>query len=75
MGWSGGTAVKQPGGAGEGADVKVLELVADPRPGRGLVGGARAGLDYAGQEQREPAEQDLGADAVFEAMSRFSGHP
>src|ERR687890_1391569 len=59
---------EQPGRAGEGAHVQALELVPGVGPGRSLIGGAGAGLDDPGQEQREPAENDVGADAVLEAV-------
>src|SRR5215471_7882305 len=51
------------GGAGEGDQVQPLKVGADGRPG--AVGG---GLGDADEQQREPAEQDVGADAVFEAV-------
>jgi hypothetical protein len=54
---------EQPGRSGERADVQALQLVAGPGPGRGGVGSARAGLDDPGEQQREPVEQDVGADA------------
>ena len=63
-----GGLAEHPGGAGEGAHVQALQLVAGPWPRRGGVGSARASLDDPGEEQREPAEQDVGADAVFEAV-------
>ena len=57
-----GGLAEHPGRAGEGAHVQALQLVAGAGPG-----GAGAGLDDPGQEQGEPAEQDVGADAVFES--------
>jgi hypothetical protein len=51
------------GGAGEGDELQALEFERDPAPG--LVGLA---LGDADQEQREPAEQDVRADAVLEAV-------
>jgi hypothetical protein len=59
------------GGAFEGADVQFLQVLADPVPG--VAGG---GLDDPDQEQREPAEDDVGADAVFEPVvdrAQFQG--
>src|SRR5271170_799341 len=48
------------GGAGEGPDVDAVELAAQVRPG------AAAGvLGDPGEEEGEPAEQDVGADALF----------
>jgi hypothetical protein len=51
---------EHPGRSGEGAHVQPLELVAGAGPGRGGVGSACAGLDDPGEQQREPAEQDVG---------------
>ena len=47
-------------GAGEGADVDAVEFAAQFRPG-----GAAGVLGDAGEEQGEPAEDDVGADALF----------
>jgi hypothetical protein len=58
-----GGLAEQPGRAGEGADVQALELVAGAGPG-----GVGAGFHDAGQQQCEPAEHDVGADAVFEPV-------
>ena len=44
------------------------------RPGRARSG-AGAGLDDPDQEQGEPAEQDVGADAVFEPVDRPGAGP
>ena len=51
------------GRAGERDEVQALQLERDPSPGL-------AGLAFgdADQQQGEPAEQDVGADAVFEAV-------
>src|SRR4051812_39792469 len=51
------------GGAGEDANVQILQVLANGGPGA-----AGAGLDDAHQQQGEPAEQDVGADAVFEPV-------
>ena len=51
------------GGAGEGADLDLAELVAQLGPGP--VAGV---LGDAGEEQGEPAEDDVGADAVLAAV-------
>src|SRR6266545_4341171 len=51
------------GGAGEGADVQLVELVADVVPGQTC-----GGLGDAEQEQGQPAQDDVGADALFEAV-------
>ena len=51
------------GGAGEGDEVQAAEFERDPPPGL-------AGLAFgdADQQQREPGEQDVRADAVLEAV-------
>src|SRR5215210_7156399 len=51
------------GGAGEGDEVEALELAAEVAPG--LVGLALADAD---EQQREPADQDVRADALLEAV-------
>jgi hypothetical protein len=51
---------KVPAGPGEGAHVQPLQLVA--HAGRGAAGG---GLDQADEQQRQPAQQHVGADAVL----------
>jgi hypothetical protein len=51
------------GGASEGSDVDAGELAAQFGPG--LAGGV---LGDPGQEEDEPAEDDVGADAVFSAV-------
>src|SRR5258705_525444 len=50
-------------GSGEGDDVEPVEVGADGDPG--VSGG---GLRDAHEQQREPAEQDVGADTVFESV-------
>jgi hypothetical protein len=50
-------------GSGEGDEVQALELERDPAPG--LAGLAFADAD---QQQREPADQHVCADAVLEAV-------
>jgi hypothetical protein len=58
-------ALMHPAGvAGELPDVQRLELLADPPPGqcRDL------GLGDADEQQRQPAQQHVGADAVFLAV-------
>ena len=58
-----GALLAGAGGAGERAEVQALKLVAHVAPGvAGLV------LDDPDQQQREPAEQDVRADAVFAAV-------
>lgn len=58
-----GALVKGAGGADEGADVDLAELAADLGPGP--AGGV---LGDAGQEEGEPAEGDVGADAILAAV-------
>ena len=58
-----GALAEGAGGAGEGAGVEPVEVAAHVVPG--LAGG---GLDDADEQQREPAQQDVGADAFFEAV-------
>jgi hypothetical protein len=50
-------------GAGEGADLDAVELAPELGPG-----GAAGVFGDAGQEQREPAQDDVGADALFLAV-------
>ncbi len=58
-----GALLAGAGGAGERAEVQALGLVADVAPGvAGFV------LDDADQQQRQPAEQDVRADAVLAAV-------
>ena len=52
-----------PGGAGEGDEVEAFELAAEVAPG--VAGLALAEAD---EQQREPADQDVRADAVLEAV-------
>ena len=47
-----GALAEGPGGAGEGADLDLLQLAADLGPG--LAGGV---LDDAGEQEGEPAQQ------------------
>src|SRR6266566_1690283 len=47
-------------GGGQRDEVHTVEFVADVAPG--VVGGV---LDHPEQQQREPAQLDVGADAVF----------
>jgi hypothetical protein len=58
-----GALAEGPGGAGEGDGVEPVEVAAHVVPG--LAGG---GLDDADEQQREPAQHDVGADALFEAV-------
>src|SRR5690242_18829095 len=58
-----GSLPEQPGGPGEGAGVEPVEVAADVVPG--VAGG---GLDDADEQQREPAQQHVCADAFFEAV-------
>ena len=51
------------GRAGEGAEGEQVELVGDLGPG-----GAGGGLSDADQQQGEPAQDDVGADALLLAM-------
>src|SRR5438876_610540 len=55
-----GALAEGPCGACEGADGDAVELAAQFRPGR-----AACVLGDAGQEEREPAEDDVGPDALF----------
>src|SRR5690348_16641172 len=50
-------------GAGKGADGDPVELAAQFRPGR-----AAGVLGDAGEEEGEPAQDDVGADALFLAV-------
>src|SRR3954468_5255133 len=59
----GGGGGEGAGGGGEGGGVERVEVVAHVVPG--LAGG---GLDDADEQQREPAQHDVGADALFEAV-------
>jgi len=54
-----GALAEGPGGAGEGADGDAVELAAELRPG-----GVAGVLGDAGQQQRQPAQDDVGADAL-----------
>jgi len=58
-----GALPKGAGGAGEGADVDPVELVAQVRPGvaAGVLGDPR-------EEKCQPAQDDVGADALFLAV-------
>ena len=68
LGGFGGLA-EGAGGAGEGAGLQALEFVAQAVPG--VAGG---GLGDADEQQGEPAQQDVGADAVFEpVVDRVAG--
>ncbi len=58
-----GDLLERAGGAGEGPGVEALELEAGLEPGR--VG---LGLDDADEEEGEPAEDAVGADAFFEPV-------
>ena len=58
-----GALAEDPGGAVEGADGDPVELAAQFRPG-----GAAGVLGDAGQEEGEPAEDDVGADALLFAV-------
>jgi hypothetical protein len=58
-----GALAEGTGGSFEYADVEFLQVVAEVVSG--LAGGD---LDDADEEQREPAEDDVGADAVFESV-------
>jgi hypothetical protein len=63
LGGGRGGLAEGAGGAGEGADVQLVELVADVVPGQ-----AGGGLGDADQQQGQPAQDDVGADALFEAV-------
>jgi hypothetical protein len=58
-----GALPEGPGWAGEGSHVDPVELAADLRPGV-----LASVLGDAGQEQRQPAQDDVGADALFLAV-------
>src|SRR3954454_12320219 len=58
-----GALAEHAGGAGEGAGVEPVE--AEPLWGRGRAVGGRGDAD---EQQREPAQPDVGADAFFEAV-------
>src|SRR5215472_18425023 len=59
----GGELLERPGGSGEGAGVEPVQLAADDRPGA-----ADGGLGDAGEQQGEPAEDDVGSDALLEPV-------
>src|ERR1700754_3270834 len=59
----GSDLLEHPGGAGEGAQVEAVELAAGLGPG-----GVGLGLDDADEQEGEPAEYDVGADAFFEPV-------
>src|SRR5712672_3388886 len=52
------------GRAGEGAHVQAVQVAADVVPG--VAGG---GLDDPDEQQRQPAQDDVGADAFFEPVA------
>src|SRR6266508_2083599 len=58
-----GALPEGPGRAGEGAELDPLQLAAKAWPG--VVAG---GLDGAGKQQRQPAQQHVGADALLLAV-------
>jgi hypothetical protein len=58
-----GALAEGAGRAGEGAQVQALEFFAQRRPGR-----SGAGFGDADEQQREPAQQDVGADARLGAV-------
>src|SRR6266545_1962248 len=58
-----GALAEGPGGAGEGAELDAFQLLAEAWPGV-----AAGGLDGAGQQQRQPAQDDVGADALLLAV-------
>ena len=59
-----GALPERPGGPGEGAQVDPAEFAAHLRPGR--AGGV---LGDADEQQREPAQQHVGADPLFEPVA------
>src|SRR4051812_21830774 len=63
FGEGGGAAPDGAGLAGEGAQVHAVELVAQVAPG--VAGG---GLGEADEQQGQPAQQHVGADAPFEVV-------
>src|SRR5207244_403667 len=64
LGWGDlGALAEGPGGTGEGAGLDPVELAAQFGPG--AVGGV---LGDAGEEQGEPAQDDVGADPFFLAV-------
>uniref|UniRef100_UPI001D015DCC hypothetical protein n=1 Tax=Nonomuraea phyllanthi TaxID=2219224 RepID=UPI001D015DCC len=58
-----GDLTECPGGAGEGAQVEAVEFAAGVLPGRSC-----RGLNDADEQEGEPAEDDVGADAFFEPV-------
>jgi hypothetical protein len=58
-----GDLPEQACGAGEGAQVEPVEPAAAGGPGA-----AGGGLDDPDEQQRQPAEDDVGADAFFEPV-------
>src|SRR4051794_35835908 len=58
-----GALAEGPGGGGGGGGVGAVEGGA-----RVGAGGAGAGVGDAGEQEREPAQHDVGADALFEAV-------
>jgi hypothetical protein len=64
LGWADlGALAEGAGGSGEGADGDAVELAAQFRPG--APGGV---LGDAGEEQGEPAQEDVGADPLFQPV-------
>jgi hypothetical protein len=58
-----GALPEEAGWPGEGADGDAVQLSA-----KGWPGARAGGFDEAGQKQREPAEYDVGADALLLAV-------
>src|SRR6266511_808059 len=58
-----GALAEGPGGAGEGAELDAFQLLAEA-----WSGVAAGGLDGAGQQQRQQAQDDVGADALLLAV-------
>ena len=60
-------------GGGEGDQVHAVEFVAEVAPG--VAGGVVGVVGDADQQQRQPAQLDVGADAVFAVVEPMSFHP
>src|SRR6266511_1347491 len=63
LGEDGALRAGELGALAEGPGLDALQLVANVWPGV-----AAGGLDGAGQQQRQPAQQHVGADALFLAV-------
>src|SRR4029450_1032242 len=58
-----GALAEGPGGACEGADLDPVQFAAQGGPG-----GGAGSLDDPGEQQRQPAQGDVGADALLQPV-------